>query len=354
MRTLTNNHGLPESFMNALKRDTHPVSGDISVSQLIAPPQVRYLKRLHDVEEDAMDFIFMSIGTALHKWLESGNSPDFDATAVAHVADLAKMRYNDTQDVRYQNLVKAIQALSPPPSDRKVYVEQTLTVAFENITLYGTSDYIETFKAEHTDHIYGEHDYYNFSRLEDHKMCSVYAWMYPESREKWIEQLNIYAWMAEKNGFPPVAELWINAYFRDWSRSRLLNNADYPKQPFMRIQIPRKSNEEIETFVNSRLALHRMADNGTPPECNGADRWASADSYVVKTKKNEKSAIRGSKRDTLKGAEDFIKEIQHKYQPGDLYVETRPGESRKCESYCPVRSVCPQYKRIQELTREEL
>ena len=345
MRNLTNNHGLPQSFMNALNRDTHPVSGDISVSQLIAPPQVRYLKRLHDIEEDAMDFIFMSIGTALHKWLESGNSPEFDATAVEHVADLAKMKFNETEDVRYQNLVKAIKALSPPPSNRKVFVEQTLTVPFENITLYGTSDYIETFYSNTA----------IYSMLEDHKMCSVYAWMYPESREKWIEQLNIYAWMAEKNGFPPVTELWINAYFRDWSRSRLLSGGmDYPKHPFMRIQIPRKSNEEIEAFVNSRLALHRMADNGTPPECNGADRWASADSYVVKTKKNTKSAIRGSKRDTLKGAEDFIKEIQHKYGPDELYVEARPGESRKCESYCPVRSVCPQYKRIQELTREEL
>jgi len=164
----------------------------------------------------------------------------------------------------------------------------------------------------------------------------------------------MYAWMAEKVGFPPVTELWINAYFRDWSASRLLKGGDYPKHPYMRVQVERKSNEEVERFIQSRLALHRMADNGTPPECDGNDRWATADSYAVKSKKNPKSAIRGSISDNIVTAENFIKQNKHKYGTDELYVETRPGESRKCESYCPVRSVCPQYKKIQELTREEL
>jgi hypothetical protein len=338
MRTITNKHGLPDSFMNAFNKDTHPVSGDISVSQLLGPPQVRYLKRINDIEEDAMDYIFATFGTALHKWIEAGNSPDFDTTAVEHVADLAKVAYNQTQDPRYMNLVKAIKGLTPPIKDKTIFMEKSMSVDMGDIVLYGTSDEIKTFG--------------DYSIISDHKLCSTYAWMYKESREKWMEQLNVYAWMAEKNGFPPVKELWINAYFRDWSHSRLLKGGDYPKHPYMRVQVDRKSNEQVEAFIQTRLNLHRMADNGTPPECDGNDRWASADSYAVKVKANAKAAVRGSIKDSYAGAEQFIKENGHRLI--GAYIEVRPGESRKCESYCPVRSVCPQYKRIQELTREEL
>jgi hypothetical protein len=248
------------------------------------------------------------------------------------------------------NLVKAIKSLAPEVKNKTIFMEQSMSVPFGDITLYGTSDQIQVFKyPKQEEHWAGRLDY---SIIDDHKLCSTYAWIYKESRDKWVDQLNVYAWMAEKVGFPPVTELWINAYFRDWSASRLLKGGDYPKHPYMRVQVERKTNEEVERFIKSRLALHRMADNGTPPECDGNDRWATADSYAVKVKSNPKSAVRGSIRDTYEGAERFIKENGHKLK--GPYVEVRPGESRKCESYCPVRSVCPQYKRIQELTREEL
>jgi hypothetical protein len=343
-RKITNKHGLPDSFMNAFNKDTHPVSGDISVSQLLGPPQVRYLKRIHDIEEDAMDYIFAVFGTALHKWIEAGNSPDFDTTVIEHAADMAKAKYNETGDERYINLVKAIKALAPKVKNKTIFMEQSMAVPFDDIVLYGTSDEIK---------IIGEGDLFGKrSVISDHKLCSTYAWIYPESRQKWIEQVNVYAWMAEKVGFPPVTELYINAYFRDWSASRLLKGGDYPRHAHLRVQLERMPNDKIESFIKSRLALHRMADNGTPPECDGNDRWATADSYAVKVKSNPKSAVRGSIRDTYEGAERFIKENGHKLK--DPYVEVRPGESRKCESYCPVRSVCPQYKKIQEQTREEL
>lgn len=350
-RKITNKHGLPDSFMNAFNRDTHPVSGDISVSQLLAPPQVRYLKRMHDIEEDVIDYIFAVFGTALHKWIEAGNSPSFDITAIEHVADIAKAKFNETGDIRYQNLVKAVKSLLPPPIEgNKIFVEQTMNVTLGDITLYGTSDYIELDGVSEVVEI-GKIKMES-SIIEDHKLCSTYAWIYKESRNKWVEQLNVYAWMAEKNGFPPVKELWINAYFRDWSQSRLLKGGDYPKQPFKRIQIERKSNEEIEEFIKSRLELHRMADNGTPPECDGNDRWATADSYAVKVKSNPKKAVTGSIVDTREKAEAFIKQNAHKLI--EPYIEERPGESRKCESYCAVRTVCPQYKRIQEQTKRAL
>jgi len=47
---LTNNTGLPELLVKALEHDSYNKGkSDYTVTQLISPPQIHYLKSLHEV-----------------------------------------------------------------------------------------------------------------------------------------------------------------------------------------------------------------------------------------------------------------------------------------------------------------
>ena len=178
--------------------------------------------------------------------------------------------------------------------------------------------------------------------LYDYKMCSIYAWMYPESRESWTKQTNIYAFGLRTEGYV-VNDIKIVAIFRDWSASRVGVNPDYPTQQVMTIPIRVFTQEQMRKAIEARMQLHLDAEKtDVIPDCTGAEKWASANSFNVK-KKGLKRRVAGLATEEL--ANNYIKENLHKYGPDMLYLEIVPGESKKCASYCAVRSVCPQKAR---------
>jgi hypothetical protein len=68
---ITNHHNLPAPLVNAIRNDPYTRGkSDISVTQLIQPPQPRKLLRGRDVEEDAADCIWRLLGQAVHTVLE--------------------------------------------------------------------------------------------------------------------------------------------------------------------------------------------------------------------------------------------------------------------------------------------
>ncbi len=68
---ITNKHNLPAPLVNAIKNDPYSKGrSDISVTQLIQPPQLRKLVRGMDIAEDASDFIWRLLGQAVHTILE--------------------------------------------------------------------------------------------------------------------------------------------------------------------------------------------------------------------------------------------------------------------------------------------
>jgi len=48
---------------------------------------------------------------------------------------------------------------------------------------------------------------------------------------------------------------------------------------------------------------------------------------------------------TYEQAQNYIEEFGYKFVK-PLYVQHRPGKSKRCEEYCPVFEQCPQIKKI--------
>lgn len=68
---ITNRQGLPAPLVNAIRNDPYSRGdSDISVTQLIQPPQLRRLLKGRQVEEDAADCVWRLLGQAMHTILE--------------------------------------------------------------------------------------------------------------------------------------------------------------------------------------------------------------------------------------------------------------------------------------------
>ena len=64
---ITNKHNLDESIYNTLSRVYPPVPNRYSVTDLVNPPLMRYLREKHwnELEQDASDMLWMLLGKAL-------------------------------------------------------------------------------------------------------------------------------------------------------------------------------------------------------------------------------------------------------------------------------------------------
>ena len=333
-RILTNRLNLPETLVNAVKYDTHKQAGSISVTTLLDAPLIRFLKSQNDWESDVTDNLYALLGTALHNILERGNidtvrEQAFILTADTILSEAKKLKDSDPQKASQIEaganwITSLIPVLFPEPSKRYIF-EKTMTLDYGDHVISGTFDLFDT----------------ETGILWDYKFCSTFSFMHPESRKKWDRQLNIYAYMLQKAGYE-VKGLKICAFFRDWNSHGSLKNKDYPKNQIQEIELVLRPNDRIEALINYHLNLHRDADAGKPVSCSGEDRWASGDTYAVKTGKVARAVSGGIFPDEA-GANKFIEENRHRMK--DLWVDKRPGVSRRCLGYCPVNKVCPQYKR---------
>jgi len=320
---LTNIHNLPEVFVNAVKVDRHRVNGDISVTQLIDAPQVRRLRMKHGTKDDVMDRIYMLDGTAIHHVLELSEITSTEARiltqAQAVLEHLGKHKgVSSLQRIIDENYAEAF--------NPDVIVEKTMTVQVGGWTISGTVD--RTLIKE--------------GAVEDYKNTSVYAFMNPEAQKKYIPQLNIYAYMAEKELGIEIKTLRVIFKFRDWSKGKAATSKNYPKAPVILVNIPRRTNEQVEAYLEKRVALHQASDKGEIIACSPKERWSEPDQYAVK----KKGAVRATKKFTKKPEAELYKKLnQHKHaKTGGLIVETRKGGSRRCADFCAVAYCCPQRK----------
>jgi hypothetical protein len=343
MEILTNIYNLPETIVRAARNDQHRVSGNCSVTQIIDSPQIRLLKMKNDYTVDVSEKLDALLGTALHHVLEQSNVPEirkrsFLLTVSTIRQEAEKLSDTDnTKATQLQSAAKYIEALIPiffPEINQRYMFEKTMSVEVEHgFTLYGTFDLYD----------------FETGFIHDYKSCSVYKWIFPESRKQWIAQLNVYAWLLMHEGYK-VNGLRINPFYKDWSHSEFTRNKDYPSARIMEVPIELRSFDEIGQYIAKRVKLHRDAEAGNIPDCTGKERWSTADQYAVK-EKGGKRAINGSIKATEIEARNFVEETKHKFAK-ELYIEKRPGESKRCNSYCPVNKVCPQYKKEQELIKE--
>lgn len=270
---ITNHTLLPEPLVSAVSQRRRPSRGQISVTELINPPQMRALMLNHwdEITEDASDRIWAAMGQLMHKLLE-----EHGRDVENHLA------------------------------------EHTLSCEVEGVTVTGTFDL-----------------YHEDGVLTDYKFVSVWTTVEGVKRE-WEQQLNLYAELLRRHGYN-VSRLQIVAIYRDWSKARA-QDSSYPNSQANVFEVPLWSVHQATKFLEERVRLHRLAEEGSFVECSSEERWERRTKYAL-MRRGRKSAIKLFETD---------EEARAAVTRADQYVDVRPGASVRCESYCPVSAFCQQ------------
>ena len=279
---ITNKTGLPETIVNALHRPQYSKGGaHMSATELLSPPRMVQLRiaNADAIEMDAADMVFALFGTAIHGVLEHGQGDD-------HI------------------------------------VEQRLNTVIDGWEISGAID-LQTVKE-------------NSIGISDYKTTGVWAVM--NEKKEWEYQLNIYAWLVEREKQSPVDSLEIVAIIRDWKRWESEVKKDYPDAPIKVIPITLWPYEEREKFVQQRIHVHADAmfqfqTGGDLPLCTSEEMWEKPSVWAVKKPGAARAkSLHYTEADAIKAAGD------------DLAIEFRPGERTRCQNYCQVRDFCSQWK----------
>lgn len=293
---ITNNYGLPESFLDFARNDKYSKGqADISVTTLIDSPRVRLMREhFSDLRQvDVTDMIWPLFGTAVHHVLESGE-----------------------------------------PSD-DVVVEQRLFTKINGWVLSGAVDHQKIDR--------------NTVEITDYKVTSV--WSVIHGKIDWERQLNVYAYLVQKNKGLRVKKLSICAVLRDWNKRDAANKPDYPQAPVVVVDIPMWDEKDRIDYIHKRIWLHQEAqvrydleaiehDRFVP--CADDERWKKEDSWAVK-KKGQKRAMRVF--DNVDEANQYAAAQVSDKKPIPVEIEHRPGEYTRCKgNYCGVADFCHQYR----------
>lgn len=279
---ITNNQGLPQPFVDAVSSSIRvPKRGIISCTGIIDPPQKRVLTidNWEEIVIDASEMVWSLFGLSTHAILQ---------------------KYADGNHLS----------------------EETLSHEIDGWNVTGTPDLLEN------------------EVLDDYKVTSVYAFLLGE-KEEWKWQDNIYAWLFRKYGFR-VARARIVAILRDWSKRKAEFDKDYPQSNVLVKEIELLSDEEVESYVRTRLIMHKMAEDGALPLCSDEERWHRPDKWAVKKEGNIK-ATRVFDREYQ--AEVFIIDQEKSPPKGKKIkwvIEHRKGEDVRCDSYCSASPWCEQ------------
>lgn len=297
---LTNKLGLPEPIVQAIRSFERPPpklmdAETISVTELIGPPQLRQLAKRYSsvLEEDASDRIWALLGSAVHEIL--ARSEERSGQAERPLSTL--INHRDT-----------------------------------NFLLTGTSDRIALTDDGHI--------------IQDYKVASVWEVIYGVKPER-VAQLNIYRYllMEEQGRYTNVDRLQVVYLLRDWKKNEARNKpAEYPQSQVAVVDVPIWSYFETHAFVIEQLERHFFGHN---PYCSTDERWARPTTYAL-MKKGNKKAIRVMEDSSMLVDYAELKGLTGK----DYSIEVRQGRNVRCEDYCPVAIVCPQWAALREVQGE--
>ena len=288
---ITNKYNLPDTILNVLDRPTYSKGkAHISATELLNSPRIVQLKRKYweFIETDASEMIWALFGSAVHNILEHGNGEN-------HI------------------------------------VEQRLGTDVDGWRLSGAIDLQE----EDEDGI----------GIKDYKVTG--AWSVMNEKQDWHNQLNVYAYLVEKEAKKKVKSLQIVAIVRDWAARDTVKEG-YPQSPIATIDIPLWPMAEREQYIRDRVHLHsaayfEMETNSELPLCSEEDMWEKPTSYAV----IKVGGVRA------KSVHKTLEEAQHALNQVKGYnLEVRQGERTRCAKYCQVSEFCTQYKEYQ-LTKEQ-
>lgn len=286
MGIITNKYNLPDSIVKAVTGSNSEYSGPqaqatkISVTTLINPPRIHYLRCAHykEITEDVSENIWRLLGSAVHYMLE--------------------------QNQKETNTI----------------TEERINKEINGITISGAFDLYDSTTKE----------------IHDYKTTSAYSVVYnPTGKPEWISQLNIYSWLLESIGFP-VLGMKIIAILRDWSESKYVPGGNYPEIPIAVIDIPKWDKEKIEKYINERVALFKncsLMQEHLLPFCSDTEMWAKETTWAI-MKEGRKSAVKVCA--TEQEAKDNC--------ASGCTIVARPGDRLRCSRYCQVSKWCNQYQ----------
>jgi len=223
---ITNKLGLPTPLVRAVTFSEYDREGcDYTVTELIRPPRIRALERLHkdELSEDASERLWLLLGSAGHEVLRRS-------------------------------------------ADSKGIVEERAIVEIDGKKVGGQIDYAISGNV-----------------IYDFKFTSV--WVTKEGpRPDWVEQLNCYRFLAGEYGVE-IAKLQIVAIFRDWSIREARRDKQYAQAQVAILNLPIWGREATLGFLRHRIALHEAAAKELPL-CTDDEVWARPPKFAVMKKGN--------------------------------------------------------------------
>ena len=301
---MKNRHGLPLPLVKAIDFTSgeYVRHGDFSVTELFDPPRKTALLRKHPEvyeEEDVIDHLWALFGTAVHEKIERG----VGATRI-----LEQHR-------------EGFLLLPEWGTKFRLFMDFDGTMVSGGPDLYHVKE----------------------RTLYDFKVTKVYATKNGPKLE-WKQQLQTYACMMPRNGWPVPKRLVSVVILKDFVDKQAVRQ-DYPDCPVVMFDVEILECESVMDMVRERVRLHQaarsaLAANEEPVECTDYERWHVPGKVAV-MKRGQKRAVKLF--DSAAEAEAYMPSVK-----GSTYLVARPSEERRCERYCLAESVCSQWKAIRQ------
>jgi hypothetical protein len=277
---ITNKHNAPQAFINFCADDQYSRGdADYSVTDLLEEPRIVQLKRRHPdfAEHDPYENPWAYIGTMVHSALE---------------------QYAPEDQI----------------SEERIFTE------IDGVRISGAVD-VQTPVGD------------NLIDVGDYKTTTVYSL---SDTAKWEQQLNVYAFLIERETQRKVRDLLIYAFLRDWKISMSEKTRNYPTTPGVTIKMTPWSQEDREEFVMERIEIHRACENledDDLPPCSHDNRWPSGSMYVAHDMSSGDSKYFKTKRDAVAYAEKSSSDW-------NMIVDKTFETYRRCKSYCEFANEC--------------
>ena len=326
---LTNKGNLPQIIVDLVSLDLYDAgSSDISVTSLIDAPQIRYLKKTNKVQYDASDFLWTTLGSAIHGALEYAEYSQYEVKVLKQAQDIFE-RHKQQKVADW--VEKFVNKTFSEHLDFNVVQEKRLFVEVDDWTISGKPDRIEL----------------DTKTLIDFKMTSAWVFDKPDQHDKYRKQLSIYRYMLHKEGIE-IDTAKIIFIFRDWSKMAMFRSKTYPRRRVEELEIDLMSLEETEAYIKKRIFLHKQAELGNAPLCTEEEMWARDGSFKCYKKKGKVLSKKAMPKGTFKTFDEalaFKGAMKEKLMPTeDIEIKYIEPVRARCAEYCPVAKFCGQYQ----------
>ena len=329
----TNLHDLPDSLVRAVTAGQvlYEKEADVSSTELVAPIQQVQLRWRHDelIQTDILESVWALLGSAVHSILERASLPRQQLALYGIMDSLVReILDGDGNESGIQDVINRIYPIlrdlqDNPPED----IVERRQFYFDCLgwTVSCKPDYISS------------------GILDDYKITKAWA-VVAGAKPEWCRQLDINAFIAQINGVE-VNQARIIAILKDWAALNTKKHRDYPDKPIQILQVYLSPEEMVRSSIGFKVRQHQRAldqpDDKLPP-CTPDERWHRPDKWCLhKIQKNGQPAAKAWRcYDTEQEALKQRDSMQKGYD-----VQFRSGANVRCESYCPVKSFCCQYKR---------